>query len=264
MKKLTLFFALALTALVFSANLCIAADVDEIVHRANMASYYGADDGTARAKMAITSGTGQERSREFTILRLDKEDGGDQFYYVYFHKPGDVKKTVFMVHKKVGGDDDRWLYLPALDLVKRIGATDKRTSFVGAHYFYEDVSGRGIAEDTHVLTEETDTSYVLDNTPKKPDEVEFASYRLWIDKTTYLPMKAEYKNGKGEVYRIVEALEVETISGVPTVVKSRVHDVESGGETVMTFSKIAYNVGLKESLFTERYLRKPPRKHIKR
>jgi outer membrane lipoprotein-sorting protein len=266
MKKIALLFkvAVAAAALVAFALPAGAMDVDEIVGKANLASYYGGDDGKARAKMVIRSANGQERSREFTILRLDKEDGGDQFFYIYFHKPGDVKKTVFMVHKKVGGDDDRWLYLPALDLVKRIGATDKRTSFVGAHYFYEDVSGRGTAEDVHVLAEETETTYILDNTPKKPDEVEFASYRLWVDKATWLPMKAEYKDKSGEVYRIVEALEVETVDGIPTVMKSRVQDVESGGETVMTFSKVSYNVGLKESLFTERYLRKPPRKHIRR
>jgi len=57
----------------------------------------------------------------------------------------------------------------------------------------------------------------------------------------------------------VEALEVKNIQGFPTVVKSRVKDLSSGGETVALFKKIKYNIGLKERIFTERYLRRPPR-----
>ena len=238
--------------------------VDEIVTKANLASYYGGDDGVARAKMTITDRQGRNRVREFTILRKDLKDGGRQDYYVYFHKPGDVRKTVFMVHKKVGGEDDRWLYLPALDLVKRIASSDKRTSFVGSHFFYEDVSGRSISEDTHTLKEDTATHYILENVPRNPGSVEFSRYTIWIDKKSFLPVKAEYFDRKGKIYRRVEAIEVKEVDGIPTVVKSRVDDLGSGGSTVMSFSKVEYNRGISMSIFTERYLRKPPRKYIRR
>jgi hypothetical protein len=65
------------------------------------------------------------------ILRRDVIDGGDQDYVVLFSRPADVRNTVFLVKKHVASDDDRWLYLPGLDLVRRIAAGDKRTSFVG-------------------------------------------------------------------------------------------------------------------------------------
>ena len=263
MKILTLGVAL-LTSLVLANTTAAAPAVDEIVTKSNLASYYGGDDGVARAKMVIADSSGRTREREFTILRKDLEDGGRQNYYVYFHKPGDVRKTVFLVHKKVDSDDDRWMYLPALDLVRRIAASDKRTSFVGSHFLYEDVSGRGVAEDTHVLQEETDQHYVLLNTPKNSEGVEFASYRLWIDKATFLPLKAEYIDSQGKVYRRVEALKTETVGGYPTVTESRVEDLNTGGNTVMSFSKVEYDQGVPENIFTERYLRKPPRKYIRR
>jgi len=263
MKNLSFLIALAAT-LAAAVPATAAPDVTEIVHKANRASYYGGDDGVARATLVITDAAGRTREREFTILRKDLEDGGDQNYYVYFHKPGDVRKTVFLVQKHVGRDDDRWLYLPALDLVKRIGASDKRTSFVGSHFLYEDVSGRGVEEDTHVLQEETDQHYVLLNTPKNSEGVEFASYRLWIDKTTFLPVKAEYTDAQGKVYRRVEALKVETVDGYPTVTQSKVEDLNGGGNTVMTFSKVEYDQGIPADIFTERYLRKPPSQYIRR
>ena len=263
MKTLTLGITL-LAGLALASAAVAAPTVDEIVNKANLASYYGGDDGVARATMIITDPAGRTREREFTILRKDLEDGGRQNYYVYFHKPGDVRKTVFLVHKKVDSDDDRWMYLPALDLVKRIAASDERTSFVGSHFLYEDVSGRGVEEDTHTLQEETDQHYVLLNTPKNSEGVEFASYRLWIDKVTFLPLKAEYTDLQGKVYRRVEALKTETVGGHPTVTESRVEDLNTGGNTVMTFSKVEYDQGIDEDVFTERYLRKPPRKYIRR
>ncbi len=237
--------------------------VDQIVQRANIAAYYKADDGKASVKMTITDKLGRTREREFTILRKDMQDGGEQKFYVYFNNPPDVRKMVYMVWKHIGKDDDRWLYLPALDLVRRVAASDRRSSFVGSHFVYEDVSGRNIDEDTHELMETDAKFYKLKNIPKNPDNVEFSSYIIWIDKTTFLPMKADYYDKQDKLYRIVEALEVKEIDGIPTVVKSRVSDLNSGGNTVAVFDKVTYNVGLKENIFSERYLRRPPRKWLK-
>ena len=103
-----------------------------------------------------------------------------------------------MVWKHIKADDDRWLYLPALDLVKRIAASDERTSFVGSDFFYEDVSGRGLDEDVHELLETSDNYFVIKNTPKRPDDVEFSYYKMWIHKKTFLPIKTEYFDKTGE------------------------------------------------------------------
>ncbi len=251
---------LALTLVLFTSQTGHAAlDVEEIINKANLAAYYAGDDGRSKVQMTITDDQGRKRSREFIILRRDGQDGGPQKFYVYFKKPSDVRKMAFLVHKSVEHDDDRWLYLPALDLIKRIAASDKRTSFVGSHFFYEDVSGRGTGEDIHELTETTDKFFVVKNSPKDPDNVEFSSYTVWIDKTNFLPVKAEYLDKSGKKYRLVEALEIKEIQGFATVTKSKVTDLTSGGETISEFKDVKYNLGLKEKLFSERYLRKAPR-----
>ncbi len=246
--------------------------VDEIVNKTNYVAYYQGKTGRAQVSMTIKDSQGRERSREFTILRRNvlPEDGdesanhaGDQKFYVYFTRPSDVRKMVFMVWKHIGEDDDRWLYLPALDLVKRIAASDERTSFVGSDFFYEDVSGRGIEEDTHELAETTENYYVLKNTPKAPDEVEFAYFKMWIHKTTFLPVKIEYFADGDEKYRVYDALKVEMIQDYPTVVKSRMRDLRTKGETVIEYSDVKYEIELPDEVFTERYLRRPPTKYLR-
>ena len=244
-------------------------DVAEIVNKAEQAAYYAGNDGRSMARMLIVDEQGRKQMRQFTILRKDVlneagADTGDQRMLVFFSRPTEVEGTVFRVekHAALNSDDDRWLYLPALDLVKRIAAGNKRTSFVGSHFFYEDVSGRATAQDSFELLEQTQTHYRLKATPKDTALVEFSHYVVEIDKDTYLPTLINFYKGDNN-YRRVEAVTIETIQGNPTVVRSKVTDLTSGGYTLMEFRGIEYDIGLPDSIFSERSLRVPPQNYIK-
>jgi len=260
MKTILLSLALLSLAPAFAEN--GQPSVDEIVEKANQAAYYAGQDGRADVAMTIVDNDGGVRERKFTVLRMNA-GGKDQKFYVYFKEPADVRKMVFLVWKNENRDDDRWLWLPALNLVKRIAPGDKRTSFVGSDFVYEDVSGRGVEEDNHELLAEEGGAYKLKSVPKDPDSVEFSYYELWIDQKTFLPMKAEYYDKNGKLYRRVEALKVETVQGHPTVIESKVSDLVRGGHTLNVFSGVAYDIGLDERIFTERSLRRPPREAIR-
>jgi hypothetical protein len=229
---LTVVFILGFSLPLFAADEQSASkeipDVETIVNKANIVAYYQGRDGKAKVKMTITNKEDQKREREFIILRKDVEDGGDQKYFLYFQKPPDVRKMVYMVHKHADPDkdDDRWLYLPAFSLVKRIAAGDKRTSFVGSDFLYEDVSGRSLKEDTHELIETTDKLFVVKNVPKQPDTVEFSYFNVSIDRKTYVPMKMEFYDKENKLYRIIESKKVEVIQEFPTVVMSVVSDLK--------------------------------------
>jgi len=276
MNRITLSVAVFAAAawLTLSAGVALAADaptVDEIVQKANYVAYYQGADGKADVRMSIMAKGGSKQNRRFSILRRDLADKdtpdpkftGEQKFYVYFHEPADVNKMAFLVHKHMDKDDDRWLYLPALDLVKRIASSDKRTSFVGSHFYYEDVSGRNVDADTHELAETTKDYYVLKNTPKDPKSVEFAYYKMWIHKTTFLVVQTSYYDAQDKEYRRYKASGVKQIEGFWTVVKSEMHDLRDGGHTVLEYDSVDYNVGLPDDIFTERYLRQAPMQHLK-
>ena len=240
----------------------VAQSAQDIANRASAAFYYAGGDGRANVSMKI-SGRGGNRARDMVILRRTTGGvNGKQQFYVHFSRPADVNDTSFLVWKNPRASDDRWLYLPALDVVRRIASSDERTSFVGSHFFYEDVSGRSPTEDTHTLIETTGDFFVLESTPKSRSGVEFAKYRMWIHRGTYLPTKAEYYDRSGNLYRTFEALKVQTIQGVPTITQARMTDKAMGGATTISYSRVRYNVGLPGDVFTERSLRAAPEQFL--
>ncbi len=260
--------------------------VEQLVLNTNYVSYYQGADGKASVRMTIHDDQDRKRTREFVILRWDqprpKPEGqdpvaqpdpndkhtGEQKFYVYFQRPSDVDRTAFLIWKHLKTDDDRWLYQPGLDLLNRISAADKRTSFVGSHFYYEDVSGRNLDLDTHeILWPESNAGkklyYVMKNTPKDPSKVEFAYYKMWIHRKAFLPVQISYYDDKGKENRRYRALAVKTIQGYPTVVKSEMRDLSNGGHTVLEYDQVRYNMGIPENVFDQRYLRRPPLEYLK-
>ena len=256
-------FKSLLATLILSFTVDANTDVMSIVNKANLHTFYQATDGKAQARMIITDAQGRRQIRQFSFIRKDQQDGGDQDILMLFSKPSDIKGTLFRVAKHINTGDDRWLYLPALDLVKRISAGDKRTSFVGSHFFYEDISGRNINDDNFTLLSQNDAEYLLQVIPKDPTAVEFTSYQVVINKASFLPTKIEYTNKKGQLYRRIEALKIVKIQGYDTVVKSQASDLINGGHTIMQFRQVSYDNAIPQAVFSERSLRTPPKKWLK-
>lgn len=252
----------------WSIAVCYAQDnltANEIIAKSRLAFYYAGDDGRAKVIMELINKAGQKRIRELTMLRKDYEEGGKQKYFTYFHKPSDVKDTTFMVYKYPDKDDDRWLFIPAINLVKRIAANDKYSSFVGSDFSYEDVSGRKPEEDNHTLLRKEELNgkdcFVIESIPKGSSE--YIKRISWIDETIFLPLKEEFYDKQGQLYRQFEAQETKDIQGILTITKRVMKNIKTGHHTEVTFQEVEYNLGIGDDIFSERYLRKPPLEWIR-
>ena len=257
------FLMAAVTVLFFAGNV-YAMGAEEIIGKSQDAFLYQGDDFKARVVMKLINKDGKERLREMTMLRKNYK-AGQQKYFIYFYQPSDIRDMTFMVYKYAGKNDDRWLFVPAINMVRRIAAEDKASSFVGSDFTYEDISGRDVEDDSHELLREEPLNgrdcYVLKSTPKAGDMA--YSYRLsWIDKENFLPLKTEYFNRRDELFRIFTADEVTDVDGFPTAIRRTMKNVQSGHRTEAAFTKSQYNLGINDSLFSERFLRRPLKKWI--
>ena len=229
------------------------------------AFYYAGNDIRARIKMKLINPQGNVRERDLTMLRLNLGATGDQRYYMYFHGPSDVKGTTFMVWKYPAKEDDRWIFIPAVKLVKRIAADDKRSSFVGSDFTYEDVSGRDLDDEVYSLVRKEDfggrPAYVVEGKPKT--SVDYARRLSWIDQERWLPLKEEYFDARNEPIRTFTADKVEQKGKHWTVTARSMKNLQSGHRTEVTYQEVEYDVGMKDDVFSERYLRDAPRQWVR-
>lgn len=239
-------------------------NAEQIIEQSQRAFYYAAADMRAKVTMQLIDADGGTRKRVMTLLRRDTTEGGKQKYFIFFHEPGDVRRMTFMVWKDPVKEDQRWVFIPAVDLVRRIAADDKRSSFVGSDFTYEDVSGRDVADDSHALLREEALngrqSYVIQSTPK--EVVEYTKRISWVDKHTLLPLKESYYDAQDELFRVFTADRIEEIDGWPTVMKRTMKNIKTGHRTEVVFDSIAYDLNLADKDFSERRMRRPPRAWI--
>ncbi|MCH9659572.1 MAG: outer membrane lipoprotein-sorting protein, partial [Bacteroidetes bacterium] len=238
-------------------------EVNELVAKTNEAYKYVGDDRITLANMDIKNKKGKVvMNRELVLIKKNDGNNLQQKWYAYFKKPADIRKMVFMVWKNTDKDDDRWIFLPAMDLVKRLAGSDKRSSFAGSQFAYEDVTGRLPKMDTHVLVKSNDTYYEVKSTPKDPSSVEFSYFYTWIDKETFIPKKRVFYDKNGSKQREYRAEKVETIQGYTTITEFSMTNIQTGESTYVTYTDVRYNVGIPDNIFTEAYLRRVPRKWI--
>jgi hypothetical protein len=137
-------------------------------------------DGRFQVKMRLFDRRQRVRERELTILTKRKsasprpgaspETAGDRVL-IRFTYPNDIKGTAFLVWEHPAGEDERFLYLPALGRVRRIAGAEAQDNFVGSDFTYEDISGREFDDYTYSMVEQN-AAWVA------PDGQRLPAYRI--------------------------------------------------------------------------------------
>ena len=124
------------------------------------------------------------------------------------------------------------------------------------------MSGREPEDDTHKLVRDDRAwgrdAWGLESVPREPGSADFSRKLSWIDKTTWLPLKEEYYDRRGDLARVFTAEELKEVQGFWTVTKRVMKNVQSGHRSEAAFADVRYNLKLSPDLFSERALRAPP------
>lgn len=158
----------------------------------------GFDDFRAELRMVLRNRHGEESVRQLRNRTLEQEADGDKSL-VIFDQPADVKGTAFLTFSRKQGNDDQWLYLPALKRVKRISANNKSGPFMGSEFAYEDISSQEVEEYTYrfLREEELDgrATFVIERFPVDPKSG-YTRQVVWIDQEEYRTWKIDYFDRK--------------------------------------------------------------------
>jgi hypothetical protein len=177
-----------------------------------------------------------------------------------FHAPASVKNTRFLVMEKEGdADDDQWIYLPAMQRVRRIAASEGSSSFMGSDFSYDDMSSRDIDDYSYeILGEESvdgHDCYMVQVLPDDADDNQYSKLITWVDKAVWVNRKVEMYDKKGELEKVLKVERLEVVQGYQTPIVTRMSNVQNGHSTLLTVKKFVYNESFPGSIFSTRFLK---------
>ena len=215
-------------------------------------------DLTTAVTMSLQERGRAPRVRKMLVYRLEQKPG-EVSSLIRFLEPADIEGTGLLTQDKANGDSNQWVYLPAMERVRRIDSGRKGGRFVNSDYFYEDLRDRKVTQDEHrVVGNEVMGGVaceILESVPTEPGNSVYSKRLSWIDPATALPLRVDFfgKNDSTPSKRL-QVLKREPIQGYWTVTDSVLSDLDSGHQTRLTVDKVLYDRRLPTRLFSTQTL----------
>ncbi|MDO6422007.1 outer membrane lipoprotein-sorting protein [Saccharophagus degradans] len=249
-------FALVLLAPTpFAAELTAAEIMKQVDDR------YTGDTSYSDAVLTLIDNKDRQRVRNLAMYGQTKDDV--EKAVIFFTTPADVKGTAYMSFdwEDENKEDDTWLYLPALQKIKRIASTDESGSFMGSDFSYTDINGTDYPDFTYTMEKESDMvdghdCWVIISTPKNEDVIDKTGYtqtKSWVRKDILIVVKGIINVKRGKRVKYFSASELEQIDGVWTAKKLQMITTRNNKKehaSVLVVNNTRYNQGVDEEIFT--------------
>ena len=219
----------------------------------------GFGDTSATLQMILRNRHGDETTRQIRSRTLEVADDGDKSLII-FDDPADVKGTAFLSFSHKTGDDDQWLYLPALKRVKRISSSTKSGPFMGSEFAYEDMSSQEVEKYTYrYLRDESFDGrdhFVIERFPVDKK----SGYRrsiVWLDTAEYRAWKVEFYDRKDALLKTLTAQDFETYAGKHWRARQlQMVNHQTGKSTTLLFDDWIFGNGYSDADFNRNSLAK--------
>lgn len=135
---------ICLVSFVLVSSICHGDDVADATKAYSLAKSIderdlGYKSSRAQMTMTISKSSGESTVRKLRVDMLEGDSGDSSI--LTFEFPADIRGTALLSKPNENGDD-QWLFMPAINRVKRISSRNKSGSFVGSEFSFEDLSDK--------------------------------------------------------------------------------------------------------------------------
>lgn len=221
-------------------------------------------DSEQETTITLTNRSGQQRVRRLLGWTLLQPNGIDNRRLVRYESPTDVAGTATLLVEHGSGEDDIWIYLPALRKVRRLVAANKKESFVGTDFSYGDVIGHRVSDWRFTLVGEEvvdgQRCYVIDAVPASDavrDQSGYSRQKQWIRKDNFVAVRGEYWDRAGQHLKRTAYYDIQLVDSARSrwqAMRFSAENLQTGHKTVITFDRFRANLGVSDRYFTTRYL----------
>lgn len=214
--------------------------------------------------MTLINDKGQQRVRKTHSVSRLQPNGIDSKLLIRFLKPGDVEGTGYLQVQHYDGEDDMWIYLPALKKVRRLVANNKKDSFVGSDFSYGDILQPVVDTYKHTILRsevlDGEDCWVIESVPATEQikkDYGYAKKTTWIRKSNFMEKKVEYLDTAGRPLKtmlVPEVIEVDPVEHKWWATRREVRNHQTGHRTLLVFDNLDTKTPVGEDYFTTRYL----------
>ncbi len=206
----------------------------------------------AIASLNITDSKGRVRERSNVTASKSYDDGTEK-RLIKFLSPADVEGTTMLIYDYDQGQDDMWIYLPALKRTRRIVSSEKGKSFMGSEFTNADMSSPPTEDFDHTIIDESDNYYVIESKPvdrDKEDEYGYSRKISTIKKNNYVVSKMDFYDSYNELFKTIRIKDVREISGEKFIISHMTaENFSNARSSEIVMSEIRTGTQIRDELF---------------
>lgn len=247
--------------LLLCVGLCLGSNAaaetpGEIVKRSLDHMVFRSQGAEMKITMVLRNSRNETRTR--TLYAKSRKLPGDLTRsLVRFLTPSDVAGTAFLFVEHKERDDDQYMYLPALKVVKRIVGKQKQAKFMGSDFTYADLEWRDLEQASYARQPDEkvgrDPCHVIDSKPKKKEA--YSKIRAWIRKKDYVPLRVQFFDPHGKPLKVLFIKEIKRIQKSLWITQLKMANRQTGHSTFLRISEIKLRDDLASEEFSVRALK---------
>lgn len=228
----------------------------EIMDRALDTESIGFRSGEISMTLIIQDRSGDSRERRLAIRGLREDDRSRALVRVT--GPAEIAGQSYLFRENPGGDDDVYVYLPAVDeSPRRIAGSQRNSSFMGTHFTFADLQSRDLRDATYERRADETIGrfevYVIDAFPTASTESDYARVRAWIRKDDDIPLRVRFFDADDNERRTLFTEELGDHDGRTYVRRMTLRPAE-GGATTMIINEIDMDAEIGRAEFSPQNL----------
>ena len=216
---------------------------------------------SATITLTITAPSGDQRViRADSYQKQRSAERQDRLFVFTF--PPNVRDMAMLVHSYMEqGDDSMWIYLPAMDRIKRVDLGSSGGGyFLGSDFTFRDLVSRDQSEYEHELLPAEDDDYHVVQVRGRTAELRrtfgYAREEHFIRKDTFMRERIVFYDLAGDLLKELIVDEEHEADGWAFPSRVRMLNHQTGHLSKIVFEELSFSGEIPDRYFTQRYLRR--------
>jgi hypothetical protein len=178
--------------------------------------------------------------------------------YIEVTDPHNLRDVRYLFYERKVGQDEQFVYIPAMKRVIRLTEKTRREPFLGSTFYVVDMVQPALDDFTYSFVGDDTVGgracRLVQSVPKNPEKELYGKSVFAIDPHDLVVMRVRLYDRKGELFKLLTVEKIEKIDGYWTPMMQRMENVQDHTVSELRTLKVEYGEKLPDDFFHLSYL----------